>query len=201
MFVQVIQGRVKDAAGIDAAVKLWQEKLKPGAKGWLGTTSGITKDNESVAVVRFDTEANARANSERPEQTAWWKNEMSKNFEGEPTFFESGEVDTFGKGGSDKAGFVQIMKGTTKDKARAKELDAEMEAANSQEQRPDVIGGITAWQGDDFVTVIYFTSEKEARAGEAKGFEGDVKAAVEEMQAITADLKFIDLTEPKLISA
>lgn len=198
MFVQVIQARVKDAAGVDAAVQRWQKELKPGAKGWLGVTTGITKDDELVTVVRFDNEENARANSARSEQGAWWA-EMSKNFDGEATFFDSSEIDTFGKGGSDDAGFVQVMIGTAKDKKRMKELDKEMEAMTEQ-VRPDVIGGVTAWKGDQYATVIYFTSEKEARENEAKGIDGDAKATMEEMQSLMGDAKFLDLSSPKMHS-
>jgi hypothetical protein len=199
MFVQMIRARVKDPAGIDAAAKRWQQELQPGAKGWLGTTSGTTKDNELITVVRFQDEASARANSERPEQSAWW-NDFSKNLEGEATFFDSGEVDTFGKGGSDDAGFVQIITGKGKNKNRLKEIDKEMESAVTQ-PRSDVIGGTSAWSGDRFVQVIYFTTEKEARENEAKGFDGDAKALMEEMQSLMDDVRFFDLNEPSLHSA
>ncbi len=198
MFIQVIQARVKDAAGVEAAVQRWQQDLKPGATGWLGVTRGITKDNELVTVVRFDNEQNARANSDRPEQGAWW-NEMAKNLEGDATFFDSSEVDTFGKGGSDQAGFVQIITGAAKDKKRFKELDQEMDSA-MEGQRPDVIGGTTAWSGNKFVSVIYFTNEKEARTNEAKGVEGDAKALMEEWQSLMEDVRFLDLNDPKMES-
>lgn len=202
MFVQMIQARVKDAAGVDAAEQRWLKDVQPGAKGWLGITRGMTKDNELVTVVRFDTEQNARANSDRPEQGVWW-NEMSQNFVGEATFFDSSEVDTFGKGGSDDAGFVQIITGKGTDPKRLREIDREMvkemDTADEQ-QRPDVIGGFSAWNGDRFVQVIYFTSEELARENEAKGFDGDAKALMEESQSLIEDIRFFDITEPQLHS-
>lgn len=196
MFVQMVQGKAKDVAAIEASMQRWIQDLKPRAKGWLGATTGITTQGEFVAVVRFDTEQNARANSDSAEQTAWW-NEFSKNLDGDASFFDSTEVEEFGAGGSDDAGFVQIITGNGKDKNRLKQIDKEMDAA-TETQRPDVIGGINAWSGDRFVQVIYFTSEKEARANEAKGFEGDAKALMEEMQAITDDVRFLDINEPKM---
>src|SRR3546814_9094548 len=53
----------------------------------------------------------ARANSELPEQSAWWEG-MAKLYDGEPTFTESSDVTEWMGGGSDDAGFVQVMKST-----------------------------------------------------------------------------------------
>ena len=198
MFIQVVQGRVKDPGGISKALDRWNQELKPGAKGWLGATSGFTKDNGYIAVVRFADEKSARANSDRPEQGEWFTNEMSKNFEGQPTFFDSTDVETFGAGGSDDAGFVQIITGKALDRKRMQEVEKEMSALPNQ--RPDVIGGTTAYSGDKFVTVVYFTSEKEARAGESKGFEGEAKRLSDEMMSLMTDVQFIDLNEPRLES-
>jgi len=198
MFVQIIRVRVKDQAGADAAMQRWERELRPGATGWLGTTRGTTADGELVTVVRFASEADARKNQERPEQGAWW-DQFSKTLDGDATFFDSGEVTEFGGGGSDDAGFVQIMQGRATDKARMKALDAKMEAASGQ-FRPDVIGGITAWNGDDFATVIYFTSEADARKGEAASVEGEMKTVMDEMNSLISGVSFIDLSEPELIS-
>ena len=42
MFVQVITGKVTDAAAVRAAFDRWLDELAPGAKGWLGSTAGVT---------------------------------------------------------------------------------------------------------------------------------------------------------------
>ena len=42
MFVQVITGKVTDTAAVRAAFDRWLEELAPGAKGWLGSTAGVT---------------------------------------------------------------------------------------------------------------------------------------------------------------
>ena len=72
MFVQVIQGKAKDAAGLRKQWERWDQELKPAAKGYLGSTAGVTADGEFIALVRFEDEAAARANSDSPEQSAWW---------------------------------------------------------------------------------------------------------------------------------
>src|SRR3954467_4776094 len=98
MFVQVIEGKLKDPDLLQRQLERWRKEIKPGAKGYLGSTSGVTGDGASIAVVRFESEANARANSERPEQGAWW-NETSKAFDGEPNFTESSDTELLFGGG------------------------------------------------------------------------------------------------------
>ena len=116
MFVQVIEGKLKDRDLLQRQLERWRKEIKPGAKGYLGSTGGGTADGTSFAVVRFESEADARANSERAEQGAWW-NETSKAFDGEPSFTESSDTETLFDGGSNDAGFVQVMKGKVKDAA------------------------------------------------------------------------------------
>ena len=72
MFVQVIQGKVKDPEQAHAALDRWSEELSAGAAGWLGSTAGVTEDGTFLATARFESEDAARANSERPEQDRWW---------------------------------------------------------------------------------------------------------------------------------
>lgn len=200
MFIQVIQGKAADPAGIRAAQQRWSKELAAGAEGWLGVTAGIAADGEHIAVVRFESEEAARRNSDRPEQGEWW-NEMSKNFAGEVTFHDTTDVETFGRGGSDDAGFVQIIQGKAKDPSRMRELFKEFEA-DMQAHRPDVIGGTVAWYGDgEFTETVYFTSEKEAREGEQKQRPPELDALFTEWQNGIEGAHFIDLTDPWLESA
>ena len=67
-----------------------------------------------ITVARFDSEAGARRDSELPEQGAWVE-EFSKNLEG-ITFHDCPEVDTMLDGGSNDAGFVQVMQGRAKNR-------------------------------------------------------------------------------------
>ena len=110
MFAQIIRGKVSDPAAVRPVVERWMTELGPTAKGWLGSTSGITDDNEVFVLVRFESAEAARANSDRPEQGAWWA-EMEKLFDGEPTFQDSNDVQLDTSGDPDAAGFVQVMTG------------------------------------------------------------------------------------------
>ena len=195
MFVQVIQGKLKDADLLRRQLDRWRQEIKPGAKGYLGSTSGATADGTSIAVIRFESEAAARANSERAEQGAWW-NETAKAFDGEPTFRETSDTELLFDGGSNDAGFVQVMQGKAKDPAKFRAWGKEHEG-RLKELRPDLIGGVDAWFPDgSFVSTAYFTSEAEARKNEAAMGEDPMMA--EYGSHMEGEMTFFDLTEPDL---
>jgi hypothetical protein len=198
MFVQVITAPVGDAEAIERAMDSWDEERRPQAKGFLGATSGISAQNTFVAVARFESEELARQNSDDPDQTAWW-NELSKGFAGEATFHDCTEITISGGGGSDDAGFVQVIQGRATDKQALQSMSKEFEDRMS-EVRPDVLGSLTAWDGDFYTDVIYFTNEAEARAGEAKPLPADMQAEMEKWQSSTEGAQFHDLKDPKLVS-
>lgn len=199
MFIQVLEGRVTDAEGLRAQLDRWANELAPGAKGWLGATAGVTADGNYIGVVRFESEEAARANSDRPEQGEWWA-AASGLFEGDVTFTNCPDVDTFGAGGSDDAGFVQIMKGRG-DRAGLADHAAKVEAVLDN-ARPDVLGGTVAWPGDGrFFQTIYFSSEAEARANEGRGPGSDEeREAFERMSSLLQVDSYIDLSDPWLRS-
>ena len=200
MFVQVMEGRVGDVEGLRAQVERWRAELAPGASGFLGTTAGATADGNFIAVVRFESEEAARANSDRPEQGEWWAATAAK-FDGDVTFTDCPEVDTFGAGGSDEAGFVQVIKGRA-DRAALAPVAAETEEI-LQRTRPDVIGGIVAWPGDGtFIQTVYFTSEEDARTNERREPATDEeREAWERMSGLMQMDAFIDISDPWLYSA
>src|SRR5947209_3362479 len=140
MFIQVIQGRVSDAGQLRDAFDRWVQELAPGATGWLGSTGGVTEDGRFIALARFETEEDARRNSDRPEQDAWWS-ETSKLFTDEPTFKESTDVDLDMNGDPDTAGFVQVIQGRSSDPARAREI-MNQDSSKWAEFRPDIIGSV-----------------------------------------------------------
>ena len=167
MFVQIIRGRTSDAAGIKAQIDKWETELRPGADGFLGGTTGVSDDGEVVVLARFENEEAAGANNERAEQGDWWA-ETEKFFDGEVTFASTTDVTQMLGGGSDDAGFVQVMEGTVVDRAAADALEAEMESA-MKTQRPDLLGGLRMNHPDGrFTDASYFTSEAAAREGESK---------------------------------
>lgn len=196
MFVQIIEGRVGDAAGLERQHDRWLEEVRPGAIGFLGVTFGITADGRAITLARFESTDAARANSERTEQGTWWA-ETEKCFDGPVDFVESSDITQWLAGGSNDAGFVQVMKSTGVDRQAVEALDDQMAAM--VEVRPDVIGGYRAWTGaDSCVEVAYFTSEDEARKGEQTDMPPEIAELFEQLQASSGDVEFIDLPSPRL---
>jgi hypothetical protein len=197
MFAQVILGKVKDVAAMKAASDKWQAELRPGATGYIGVTSGVADDGTSIAIVRFESEEAARRNSERPEQGQWWENQMSKAFDGEPTFYNCPTVVLFRDGGSNDAGFVQTMKYNAKDREAVLGMTKEFEAMG--DVRPDLLGGVLA-MADDGTTfdTNYFTSEAEARKNESAELPPEMQAAMQKFGELVGDVQYIDLRDPWL---
>ena len=200
MFVQVISGRVEDAAGARAALDRWARELAPGATGWLGSTAGVTEDGRFIALARFESEEAARRNSQRPEQDRWWA-ETSRLFSGEASFRDSNDVTVDLAGDPDQAGFVQVMQGRGTDPDRARELMAQ-DSERWADFRPDVIGSVAVGhEGGAYTMAMYFTSEAEAREGERKQPPPELQAQMEEMAALNVgEPEFFDLKQPWLYS-
>ena len=197
MFVQVIQGRTKDPAALREQWEKWDRELKATATGFLGGTAGVTADGEFIALVRFEDEAAARANSDRAEQSDWWT-ETAQRLD-EPLFHDCTVVDLVHEGGSDDAGFVQVIQGRVTDVDKAREIDTGMQEW-LRSVRPDVIGGIVAWHPENgrFTNAMYFSSEAEARTKEKETSNAPEFAQyMDEYQAISAeDPTYLDITDP-----
>jgi hypothetical protein len=196
MFVQVIRARVEDPEGVEAAFERWRTDLRPGAEGFLGSTGGVTPDGELIALARFENEALARRNSDRPEQDEWWQ-ELESNLATPATFQESSDVDLLLDGGSDDAGFVQVIVGQVGDRDAARQAMAELTAPLRRE-RPDIIGGYMVWHDGGFTEVVYFTSEEAARRGEAAMASSELPEMLARAN-VTMD-QFLDLPHPMTTS-
>jgi hypothetical protein len=200
MFVQVIQGRVSDAAQVKAHIDKWNAEVAPGAVGWLGSTGGVTDDGQLIALVRFESEEAAQQNSDRPEQSAWWEG-MAALFDGEPTFKNSTEVDADTYGDPDQAGFVQVMQGRSSDYERSREIMAN-DTVDWEAFRPDILGTLNVGHDDgEWTMAIYFKSEEEAREGEQKEPPAELAGMMEELNSLSVgEPTFLDLKDPWLRS-
>lgn len=204
MFLQIIEGNVRDAALLTTQMDAWRTSVKPGASGYLGTTSGVTDEGRFIAVARFESVDAARTNSQRSEQDAWWK--ATEPALADVKFIDCAEVDTFLGGGKDSAGFVQVMHGRATDEAKLREVGQQMEK-DMPTMRPDVIGVVVGWHGDGggFSQVVYFTSEAEARKGEeaespeADASSDDGAASGQDPWGglVEPEMTFLDLTTPQ----
>jgi len=191
MFIQIIQGKCTRQDECRAMGERWLRDVAPAADGWLGGTYGFTDDDDFVAVVRFESREAAEANAARPEQDAWWR-EMASLFDGPVEFHDCDDVTLMMDGGSDDAGFVQIMRGKVDDAAALKRMTTDTEQLH--QMRPDIIGGTLAIEADGtFTETVAFTDEASARAGEATEMPDDVRAA---MESAMHDVRYTDLHQP-----
>lgn len=200
MFAQVITGKVVDSDGLTRQMDRWVSELRPGATGFLGSTGGLTADGRLFLMARFESPEAAQANSDRPEQGEWWAD--TEKMLADVQFQNSAEVVTMNGGGSNDAGFVQVMRGHVADPARLQALRARMpefEAAMA-DVRSDVLGNVVVMHDDGtFSNVVYFTSEADARANEASEPPAEAQAMLGEWMAAAPVDEYLDLTQPQLI--
>ena len=201
MFVQVIQGRVTDARPVKNALDDWASRLAPEAEGWLGSTAGVTGDGSFLCTARFSSAEAARHNSGSALQGEWWSG-LSKVFSGDVVFHDCTEVDVIRGGGSDRAGFVQVIQGRTADVAGLRRAAAVLEE-RFPDVRPDLLGYITCMHDGEngaFTQVAYFTSELEARVAELEEPPAEMVEYLRQEQELMHDLRFYDVREPLLYS-
>ena len=197
MFIQVIQGRCIRQEEMRALSERWREEVAPGAIGWLGGTYGFTDDGELVAVVRFESKEAAEANAARPEQQAFW-GQMEKLFDGPVEFHDCNRVVLMMDGGSDEAGFVQILRGRLEDPHALAAGLHEMETM-LHEARPEIIGATFAIEQDGtFTETVAFTDEAAAREGERQAIpiSGPVHDAMMQFDHMVHDVEYRDLHAP-----
>lgn len=198
MFVQMIKGSTSNPAALRSRSDSWRDEIRPGAAGFLGSTGGATADGSFFLFARFTDEAAARSNSERAEQSAWW-NETAALFDGTPTFRESSDVSTLFDGGSDRAGFVQVMEGRVSDRDKAEAFETPELLEQLRRARPDLIGAVRAWFGDGtFAEVAYFTDEASARSGESSA---DFEAPQQAYTDLFTEMTFSDLHDPFFVTS
>ena len=191
MFIQIIQGKCTRPDELRAMATSWREDLGGGADGWLGGTYGFTDDDEFIGVVRFESREAAMANSQRPEQAAWAEKMMAL-MDGPVEFHDCDDVMLFLDGGSDDAGFVQVIRGRTDDPGRIKAMLAD--TTTLHEMRPDILGGTLAIEADGtFTETIAFRDEAAARQGEQMEPPPEVRA---ELESMMVGARFYDLHDP-----
>jgi hypothetical protein len=199
VFIQVIQGRALDPPGIRKALDRWQRQLAVDADGWLGSTAGTTEDGWSVVVVHFASEEQARRNSDRPEQRAWWRE--ASRYLGDIALHDAPKVNLFLDGRSDQAGFVQVIQGHTDDLERVASLGRDREETMAEEA-PHILGVTVAEHADrsgDFTQIVYFTSEQAAQLFAPEPPTRTDEPAQEERRSLMTNLRSFDLQDPQML--
>lgn len=186
-YVEVVQGGATDRAGLRPRWETEMDRLAT-VEGWLGATGGIAGSGGFVAAVRFSSADVARAAVAG--RTSWPDAGPGTS-----------DVGVVMGGGSDEAGFVQLMQAEVADRARFEEIEAAM-GDDFARHRPDFLGGYRAWFPGSRLTVVdYFRSQSEARAGEAKPLSDELGARFEDWMALLSDVRWLDLPDPWLASS
>jgi hypothetical protein len=195
VFIQVIKAKTSRQDEARALMQEWNDMPDEGT-GLLGGTFGFTDDGTFIGVVRFESREAATANSDRPETDAMAK-KMGEVMDGPPEYFDCDDVTVWMDGGSDDAGFVQVIQGRADNPDRLKEVMNEG-TDELRQNRPDIIGGTLALTGDGtFINTVAFTDEASAREGEQK----ETTSGGEEFRSLMQDVTFYDLRDPWFESA
>jgi hypothetical protein len=200
MFIQVIQGRATNPPGIRRDLGRWQRQLAADADGWLGSTTGITEDGWSITVVRFASQAQARRNSDRPEHREWWR-DASQHL-ARVAVHDASKVHTYRDGGTDQAGFVQVLQGHSDDVEGMASLRRDQEEVLAR-RAPQILGMTLAehadWPGD-FTQIMYFTSEPDARRFEQEPPSEAGEPVLERLRGLMTNSRSFDLRDPQMLS-
>ncbi len=192
MFIQIIQGMCTRQQELREHLDTWHHELSSGAPGWLGGTYGFTDDDMFVGVVRFDSRDSAMANSGRPEQDAWAARLMEL-FDGPIEFHDCDDVTLMMDGGSDSAGFVQVIRGRVDDIERLRSMMT-ADTDSLHRMRPDIVGGTLAIEPDGtFTETVAFTGEAAARQGEQAEPPPEMRS---DLEYAMANAQFYDLRHP-----
>lgn len=103
-----------------------------------------------------------------------------------------------GSGDPTAAGFVQVIRATVPDRARFEAVEESLGPAFVA-HRPDFLAGYRVWLSDsELVAVDFFSSEAEARAGEAKEMPDELRRGFADWMASLEDVEWLNLPDPNV---
>lgn|GEM_PF-199387 len=187
MFVQVVRAPAVDPTPLLEQVARLPAMLSTDPAGFLGLSAGISDDGDFVAVARFT----------QPGGGGWWA-ALEPWLAGPADVRASSDVELLLGGGSDQAGFVEVIEGRTSDRARFMELERQLEPRLAAD-RPDFLGSQIVWWTDgSWLEVAYFTSEDDVRAGDALPVAPEVEELTAAWEDVARPSAQSDLADPYL---
>ena len=197
MFIQTMEGTTSRPDEVKDRIDTWVRDLMPGAVGYFGSTSGCTDDGHCIMIARFATAEDARRNSERPEQDAWWR-ATAELFDGPVEFHESEEVQVKTHGDVGGATFVQIMEGRVTDRDRAKRLEDRATRSWSSSVRTSSGSRPPTSTATGSSKPSTSPPRPTAREGEQREIPESFASSFEEMQQVMQVEQYLDLRDPWL---
>lgn len=186
MLFQVVLGKVADP---EAARRAWEGISLADLTGWFGSAGGVTTDGRLVLSAAFESPEAAEAAG------SWWS-ALEGELESPTVVLETEDVAVVSVKPPTGAGFVQLMRAAVRDRERLEAVEAEIGPAFI-EHRPDFLEGNRLWFDDGtLVALDYFSSEAEARAGEAKPLPEVLATGFQQWFSLLVDPEWYDLTNP-----
>jgi hypothetical protein len=199
VFIRILRGQVFDGGLTRADLARWQRELSAGAPGWRRLTAGVGDQGELVLALRYDSEAAAGRDRERPELAAWQAS-VRGSLVAPGQWLDCPVVHTMKDGDAAPAGFVRVVQGRLADPVRLAAMRAEVEHT-LRRRAPHVLGVTVAEHADGigFTELTYLTSERESRAADR---QMPVEMAVQlgTVRSYTEALEEVELRQPLLAS-
>jgi len=193
MFVQMVQGDCARHAAMRTLVEDWCTDIAD-QHGWLGGTYGFTDDGRFVGIARFTNAETCIAAAQRPGAAAFWA-EAIELLDGPLEIHQSDDVTLMFDGGSDEAGFIQVLTGQLRDPAQMRYLLADQDmTAMLHATRPEILGATLAiGQDGTFTETVAFTDEALARQGETVRMPEQVRRTLDDA---VGQVEYLDLRNP-----
>jgi hypothetical protein len=166
VFIRILRGQAVDGAATLAEIDRWRHELGARVLGWQRLTAGVGDGGELVLALRYDTEAAARRDRDRPELAAW-QSAAERHLAGPGRWYDCPVVHTMKAGDAGQAGFLRVVQGRLADPVRLAAMRAEVERT-LRDRAPHVLGVTVAEHADGigFTELTYLTSERETRAAD-----------------------------------
>jgi hypothetical protein len=199
MFIRILRGQAYDGAATLAEIARWCQELGAGVLGWRRLTAGIGDAGELVLALRYDAEAVAQQDRDRPELAAWQAS-VERHLTGPGRWYDCPVVHTMKDGDAGEAGFVRVVQGRLADPVRLAAMRDEVERT-LRDRAPHVLGVTVAEHADGtgFTELTYLTSERETRAADR---QMPVEMAVQlgTVRSYVEGLEEVELRDPVLAS-
>ena len=193
MFIQMVEGACTHEDDMRMLVDDWCDRMAD-ESGWLGGTYGFTDEGRFIGVVRYESREAYEKCCAADDAGMWWA-AAEEIFDGMPEMHQSEDVMMMLDGGSDQAGFVQVMRGKVGNPEKLRRIMTDQDMTSMLHQaRPEIIGATLLIEDDgSFTETISFTDEDSARRGEAMNMPAEVAA---DLQEAMAEVAYYDLHKP-----
>jgi len=193
MFIQMVQGDCTRQGDMRMLVDSWCAGIAD-EEGWLGGTYGFTDDGRFVGIARFTNAQACVDSAKRPGSAAFWALALEL-FDGAVGIHQSDDVTLMFDGGSEDAGFIQVLTGQLRDAAQMRYLLADQDmTAMLHASRPEILGATLAIGADGtFTETVAFTDEAMARQGETIRMPEQVQRTLDNA---VAQVEYLNLRDP-----